>query len=391
MKDLYDIVIVGAGLIGLSTAALFAKSFPKANILLLDRSSKDMLSNPNADGRTTAISLGSKMFYEDHGLWDGNLFKAEKISDIVITRGFQKIHYDSELVNEDAMGYNVDNSLMKKHLYNKNIEFGVEIISEVECIDISSDSDRCTLKLSDGKEINSKLLLACDGKNSKIREMLKIDCISYSYGQRCLAFNIKHDLHHNYVAYERFLDRGPFAILPMYGGYTSSIIWSDESNMVEMAIDLPESEFIKVLKNKMGGVVGDDITLATKPISYTLSANISKKLVHGNIVLLGDSAQSIHPVAGQGFNIGLKGVKILLDRVSKYVNLGMDFNYYGILSGFTREVKIDNYPMICGIDFIVKYLGKRHIIFSSILNTGINIVDRSNTLKRFLINKAMGF
>ena len=395
MSTQYDIVIIGCGLSGLSAAAVLSTIYCDSKILLMDK-----MSPPNKeiifknDGRTTALSRNSKVFYDKYGLWTDISDQATEIRDIVITDGQKPtfIHYDNELIDGLPLGYNIENKLLKDHLYN--------IITNADNVDLRLGQTYNTirtvnniyeLELSSGDILKSKLFIIAEGANSLFREMCNITTFDHWYQQKGMAFNISHSENHNNVAYERFFHEGPFAILPMQGGYKSSVIWSEKSYLSDMIKQLSSEQFLQLLNKKSGNVLGKiSIDTSSNIRTYPLLLKIAKRFHKNNAVFIGDSAHSIHPVAGQGFNLGIMGLETLINRMLSATEIGMDFNSKHILSSFTLDVLRNNISMIISTDLLIKLFGINNPLISKMRTLGIKTVNKSDALKIFFMRQAMG-
>ena len=324
-----DILIVGSGLTGIIAA--YALSSLNQNIIIIDQK-KILLNNKpdfkslQHDTRTTAIAEGSKEFLSKIGLWQ-NLNKfSEPIKKIkVIDRTpNKKIDFFNNKKNSN-LGYIIENSnflsiTLKKLIKKNNIKF----IDQAELKDIKNFKNRINCEFNNCI-ISTKLLIAADGKNSSIRSIKKTKIYKKTYKENALVVNFDHTVNHNNCAYEFFYNNGPLALLPMKKkqNFKSSLIWSNNKNYLESLINADQHLLKEVLQEKISETLGNIIKINSKKL-FPLSAHINYKFYDKQIVYIGDAAHSVHPIAGQGWNLGLRDVKKLYYLIEKHTSLGLE-------------------------------------------------------------------
>ena len=389
--DAYDILILGGGLGGLTCAALLSHS-SDLRIALLEKKSLGELEDFSSDQRTTAISYGSKRVYEEAGLWTSEISQAE-ILDIVVTDGSTNafMHYNHEDIHISSMGYNVTNSSLKKLLF-KRVKQKVTIIPSYDYKEIAwSGHD---VKLLGNTSVSGKLLIIAEGANSRMRSMCNISVFCHEYGQSALSFKITHTNNHDNVAVEKFLPMGPLAVLPAYGGFESAIILTGARDNVDALLMMHKNNkelFEEYLNKQLGeGNPLGKISVPHGISAYPLSIKIAKKLFHNRAVLVGDSAHSIHPVAGQGFNLSIRGIKLLSDMIKYSHNIGLDIGSQTFLSQYQRARLPDIINMALSTDGVVKLFGSSIPIVKMVRSLGMGIIQKSSLLKRRLIRRATG-
>ena len=245
------------------------------------------------------------------------------------------------------------------------------------------------ITLDNQRQITAKLILACDGKFSALREKFSIRTFQKSYQQTALVFNISHTKPHQNIALEKFLPDGPFAVLPLKQDTQSSIVWTVRQDKAEAILQFDEDNFLEQFKKSIGNYLGE-VQITSKPISYNLDLTVANKFYHQRVALIGDSAHSIHPIAGQGFNLGIDDIRLLSDLVTEYIKCGLDIGSEAMLIKYHRKRKFAAYKMIIATDGLNGLFSNKSIILKIARNTGLGLVERTNILKKFFINNAGG-
>ncbi|RYE13548.1 MAG: 2-octaprenyl-6-methoxyphenyl hydroxylase [Rickettsiales bacterium] len=298
-----ETTIVGGGIIGLSIACILAKSGISISLVHLNK-------NTPTDGRSSALSHRSKLLYEKYGIWQFIEKYANPIDSIKIIDDSSDsiVNFPGHIVG-NTLGYMINNNVLTDNLY-----YILKSYDNVSFIDghysnIYNDMYRAQIS-TDNNKINSNLIIAADGKYSSVRRSKNIDCENHDFKQTAIVCNVIHDKNHNNIAYEKFFTTGPFAILPLIGGYSSSIVWVEASKVAKLYLNMSGDEFLYYLSKRFGNFLGD-IKIISPIFSYALSSSHISRYFDNRIAFVGDAAHSIHPLAGQGLNIGLIDVEIL--------------------------------------------------------------------------------
>ncbi|MBA8754605.1 MULTISPECIES: 2-octaprenyl-6-methoxyphenyl hydroxylase [Wolbachia] len=379
----YDVIISGGGLLGLITA--IGLSCNSVSVAVIEKNSLPRVVD---DNRAFAISQGSKKILEKLGIWQFIESEAEPILDICILDAVT-VHYNHKMVGEEPMGYVINNATIWNAI-NNNFLNKLNIYSPHSYKTIACDSGYVEVILDNNQELISSLLICAEGKNSKLPELFSIPTVKFDYKQSSIVFNVKHELHHQNLAVERFFPGGPFAILPMKGGHTSSIVWTEKSEISKMLMDLSEEEFIIELKKRFGSYLGE-IKLEGERKLYPLSFVFAKKLYKGRVLLIGDAAHSIHPVAGQGLNLGIRDVESIIKHVVAAKASGIDVGSSYLLKKISRNRYFDNFTMALATDGLNRMFSNRIFCAKALRNLGLIAVENSNFLKKSFIRHAMGF
>ncbi|WP_374698940.1 2-octaprenyl-6-methoxyphenyl hydroxylase [Wolbachia endosymbiont (group B) of Limnophora tigrina] len=382
----YDVIISGGGLLGLTTA--IGLSNDSVSVAVIEKNSLPRIID---DNRAFAISQGSKKILEKLGIWQCVESEAEPILDICILEGDSPIavHYDHKMVGEEPMGYVINNAIIWNAI-NNNFLNKLNVYSPHSYKRITCDAGYVEVILDNDQELISSLLICAEGKNSKLPKLFSIPTVKFDYKQSSIVFNVEHELHHQNLAVERFFPGGPFAILPMKGGYTSSIVWTEKSGISKMLMDLSEEEFIIELKKRFGSYLGK-VKLEGERKLYPLSFAFAKRLYKSRALLIGDAAHSIHPVAGQGLNLGIRDVESVIKHTVAAKASGVDVGSSYLLKKISRDRYFDNFTMALATDGLNRMFSNRIFCAKALRNLGLIAVENSNFLKKSFIQHAMGF
>ncbi len=387
MKSNSEITIVGAGLIGLSTSLLLEKYNIKSTII--DKNRLKQLNN-SKDTRTTAVSQGSSRIFERIGIWNNLKKYAQPIYQIKVSEGNESdgILFDHRITGEGEMGYIVENKFIRRLL--------LERVSKSKLIDFSDSTIVKNLKSLGSKEVKIEtqngsrkcnLLIGADGRHSQIRELSKIRYIFHDYSQRAYVFNIKHSKNHKGLALERFFPTGPLALLPMntVDKKTSSVVWTVD-NIKNFKNN---NELIQNFNEKYQNFFGKILNYSDIK-TYPLNIYSSLYYFKDNVVLIGDACQAIHPIAGQGFNLGLRDALELAISISEAKELGQLINSNLILSNYSKKRVYDKTLLIGSTHSLNKLFGYKGDLVSRLRTIGLKIFNRSDFLKKKSMLFAMG-
>ena len=391
-----DIVIYGAGFAGLC-AALSLSEYVE-NIIILEPLNEKLYQKISQDDtRTTALSYFTKKFFEKNKLWSKLKTSCGEIRDIDIFDADYlngdsplSLHFKSDFVSDEAMGYIIENKNLKqtllKEIYKKK---NIEIKFDDQILSVNDQANKVCIETKNKKEIDTKLLICADGKNSKLRKLIGIKTKKKDYNQTALTFNIFHEKPHNKIAVERFMPTGPFAVLPMKNKNESSIVWTVKRETADLYLKLNKKDFLQEVA-KRTNLKADKIKIISPILTYNLSLVYCDEYFKNSSVLIGDAAHGIHPIAGQGFNQGVKDIEKLYELISEKTNLGLGFDDESMLSEYQNSRRADNMQMIVATDFFNSLFSNENKILKLGRRVGISAVNKAPKIRDFFIKKAMG-
>ena len=384
----HNIIIVGSGLVGMTLALMLSRQQYK--VLILDKSSKKELLEVK-DFRTSAISQGSSRILKEISIWNKIKNKAQPINEIYVSEGINsnELDFKSEALNEGPLGYIVDNTYLKKIIFKEVLESNfVKFVGGVNIKDIKSNAGSATIFSNKGN-FNAPLIVGADGRNSKTRFFANIKSFFYDYNQVAFVFNISHTLSHQSKALERFFTSGPLALLPMQNNNkkSSSVVWTVDSQLKEKL--LKNKNFSNEFEKKYAEAFGQ-ITKTSKPTIYNLNVVSCYEYFKERVVLIGDACQAIHPIAGQGLNLGLRDSYHLAKIISESLELGLDIGSRYVLKDYTNKRLIDKKLLIQATHRLNQLFSNNSVVIKAIRENGLKIFNKSSFLKKQSMMFAMG-
>ncbi len=388
-----EVVILGGGLAGLSMAAALATA--GVPVVCIDQDSPDRQADGAFDIRTTAIAYASMRVLEGAGVWRHIAADAGPMLDIRIADQFSPlfVHYDhTELAMEGEnrpFGWIIDNKDLRRALFTRAAELpGLVHLAPARAIRVERGRNGATISLADGRTVRARLVVGADGRGSLARESAGIRVRRWAYDQSAIICTIRHSQPHNGVAVEHFLPNGPFAVLPMTEN-RCSIVWSEKTSLVKTYLDLPDDQFIAELDRRSGGYLGT-ITLATGRQAWPLSVLLAERFIAERLALIGEAAHAIHPIAGQGLNMGLRDVAALAEVVVDAHRLGLDVGGPQVLARFQRWRRFDTVLLAAVCDGLVHLFSNNIPPLRLARDLGMAVVNRLPPVKRFFMRHAMG-
>ena len=395
------IAIIGGGQSGLTMAALLGAA--NIDCVCIDRDDPIMQQSEAFDLRTTAISYGSARVLDRAGVWDELLKDGCPIKDIDILDSDSPVllKFLIDDVEQDAFGWIVNNRDMRK-LLQQRIETleSVKHIAPDGAVSFEAHDENIEIKLASGKTIQADLLIGADGRGSFVRKHAGIQTRKWPYNQHAVICTIAHENPHNNVAVEHFKAEGPFAVLPMSddenGGHRSSLVWTEHFDGSQVAKDrsilnLSEEAFNIALNERFPDFYGK-VWLDSKRRAYPLGLEHAVDYIAPRLGLVADAAHGIHPIAGQGLNLGMRDIAELADILIEASgnNPETDFGDKELLEIYQRRRRFDNMMMAAVTDALVKVFGISFPPFRSLRQFGLKSVERLNPVKKFFMKQAMG-
>ncbi|MDA9301951.1 UbiH/UbiF/VisC/COQ6 family ubiquinone biosynthesis hydroxylase [Amylibacter sp.] len=389
-----EILIVGGGLIG--SAMAIALSSIGFDITVVDRQSNQLKKADIFDGRAYALSHASVRMLKALGLWDSIQKNTQPILDIKVSDGRVGegasdwfLHFDHQELEEGPMGHLIEDRYIREAFKasisrSKQIKYiyGSEVVSK------TVDETGVNLNLLDGHVLRSRLLIGCDGRNSKIAKWSDISHFGWDYNQTALVCALSHEKPHLGVAHQFFTPSGPLAILPLPDN-KSSIVWTETKDQANLINTLDDKAYLAAISPVIGDFLGR-ISLVGDRFSYPLGLSIADKFVINRTVLVGDSAHGIHPLAGQGLNLGLKDIAALTEVLALAKRRGENFASKDVLERYQKWRRFDTSAMALATDSINKLFSNDNSILRSIRDIGLGGVNSTPQLRRSFMRHAAG-
>lgn len=393
MTRVYDIAIVGGGLVGL-TAALACAS-KGASVVILDRDDPARHLDAAFDGRASAIAASSFRMYQHLGIANIIGDDAQPITDILISDGETgqaasplTLHFDSRDVGGAPMGYMVENRRLRQALLQAAQDHAhINIIAPVTLSGFERGSKDAVLTLSGQEDISAALIVAADGRNSFCRRQAGIETSAIPYSQKAIVTTVAHEKPHLGVAHELFLPNGPFAILPLTGN-RSSIVWTDTPRAVDAAMALPDEAFAGELARRFGDFLGEVKPCAPR-WAYPLSLQLAENYTDTRLALIGDAAHAIHPIAGQGLNMGLRDAAALADVVGDALFTGLDVGGAS-LETYAQWRNFDNSVLAGATDIFNRLFSNNIAPIKHARRLGLGMINRFKPARAMFIKEASG-
>jgi 2-octaprenyl-6-methoxyphenol hydroxylase len=384
-----ELVVSGGGLVGLTLATACASA--GLDVVVIDRETPPQMVAEAFDGRASAIAFGSQRVLQGIGLWDKIAAEAEPIREIRVADGDSPLflHYDHSELGDDPLGYIVENRVLRRALFARLAELPtLRHIAPATVVSAERKAAGVTVRLDDGRSIAGALLVAADGRLSPLREAAGISAMEWRYKQIGIVCTVHHERPHLGIAVEHFLPAGPFAILPMTGD-RSSIVWTERADLAPRMMALDEAGFHAELAQRFGDFLGK-LTVVGPRWSYPLSLMHARRYVGDRLALIGDAAHVIHPIAGQGLNLGLRDVAALAELIVDSRRLGLDIGNGEMLARYERWRRFDNTTLAVVTDGLNRLFSNSVAPLAAARDIGLALVNRLPPAKRFLMRHAMG-
>jgi len=383
-----DIAVVGGGLGGMPLAIACARAGIRTVVIDRERP-PDMLEEP-FDGRTTAIAFGSRRVLEGIGVWP-HVGHAEPILDIRVTDAGSSLflHYDHRAVGDEPLGWIVENRDLRRALLAAAAEPADLLhLAPATVAGFERDGERVVASLADGRRVRARLLVGADGKNSEVRRWAGIPVLRLPYPQHSIICTVEHERPHGGVAVENFLPSGPFAILPLAGS-RSSIVWTEQAELAERFLALDEPAFTAEVAARFGDWLGPLRVIGQRAF-YKLELMIARRMAAPRAALVADAAHVIHPIAGQGLNLGIRDVAALAELVVDQCRLGLDPGATAMLDRYERWRRVDTLTLAATTDALNRLFSNEVAPVKLVRELGLGLVERIPPLKRLFMQHAMG-
>ena len=413
-----EVLIAGGGMVGLSLAVALADA--GIAVMVVDRLDPAAMKEEAFDGRSSAIARGSQQALSVLGLWQGMAEAASPILDIRISDGhpgsakrggasslFLHFSHRDTAAERPAggvpgnvpLGHIVENIAIRRAcLARVKTLPKLDLRAPAELASVERSAAGVTAVLGDGNTVSARLLVAADGRGSAQRRAAGIAVTEVGYGQTGIVATVTHERPHNGVAHEHFLPSGPFALLPMTDAedaegrkvHRSSLVWTERTHLVPAMLALDDQGFAAELQRRFGDSLGQLALWSARRWSYPLSLLHAERYIDQRLALVGDAAHGIHPIAGQGLNLGLRDVAALAESIVDARRLGLDIGSAAVLQRYQRWRRFDNMALIVATDSLNRLFSSDLPPLRLLRDLGLAAVNRLPPMKRFFMRHAMG-
>lgn len=395
--SLIDVLIAGAGYVGLAAAVALRQARPGLSVAVVDAAPAGVWQK---DGRCSAIAAAACRMLDRLGAWADIAPEAQPILDMVVTDSRTAdpvrpvfLTFDGEVAPGEPFAHMVANRTLNGALRRRAGELGIDIIEGVAVAAFETGPRHVAVHLADGVTIDTRLLVAADGVKSRLRDMAGIKTVHWDYGQSGIVCTVAHERPHDGRAEEHFLPAGPFAILPLKPdekmGNRSSIVWTERTADADRLVAGDALVFETELERRFGLKLGE-ITVADKPRAWPLGLTLARDFVKPRFALAGDAAHGIHPIAGQGLNMGFRDVAALAEVVVEADRLGRDIGGLDVLQDYERWRRFDTVQMGITTDVLNRMFSNDFGPLRALRDVGLGLVERMPRLKDFFIRQASG-
>ena len=387
-----DMLIAGGGYVGLSVAVAVKQAAPHLNIAVVEAAPEQAWKK---DMRASAIIAAATKMLEVFGIWDEIEPEAQPITKMIVTDSKMSdpvrpifLTFDGEVADGRPFAHMIPNVAMVGALRGACERLGIDIRHGLSAAGLKTDDTYIEVSLSDGSTLQSRLLVACDGVRSRLRDFASIKTVTWDYGQSGIVTTVEHERPHHGCAEEHFLPSGPFAILPLRNN-RSSLVWTERTNDANRLVAADDLVFEEELERRFGHKLGA-LKLVGDKRAFPLGLTLARSFVAPRFALAGDAAHGIHPISGQGLNLGFKDVAALAETIVEADRLGLDIGAINILERYQSWRRFDTFRMGVTTDVLNRLFSNDMAPIRIARDFGLGIVDRLPGLKSFFIGQAAG-
>lgn len=387
-----DMLVVGGGYVGLSMAAAVKQAAPHLEIEVYEAAPEDTWKR---DNRASAIIAAASQLLTVLGAWEEIAPEAEPIRSMVVTDSRVGdpvrpvfLTFDGDVADGQPFAHMVPNVAMVGALRKVCDQLGVVIRHGTTAVAFQNEGAAMRVTRSDGEVIRTRLLVACDGVRSKLRDMAGIKTVRWDYGQSGIVTTVEHERPHNGTAEEHFLPAGPFATLPLRGN-RSSLVWTERTEDADRLVASDDLIFEDELERRFGHKLGHLKVVGDKR-AFPLGLTLARDFVKPRFALAGDAAHGIHPISGQGLNLGFKDVAALAETIVEADRLGLDFGALNVLERYQAWRRFDTFRMGVTTDVLNRLFSNDIGPIRIARDFGLGLVERMPRLKSYFIGEAAG-
>lgn len=387
-----DILVVGGGYVGLSVAVAVKQAAPHLSVEVIEAAPEDAWKR---DPRASAIIAAATRMLDVFGIWDDIEPEAQPITRMIVTDSKTSdpvrpvfLTFDGEVEDGRPFAHMIPNIAMVGALRDACAKAGIPIRHGVTATGFKSGVSAAELTLSDGVVLSARLVVACDGVRSKLRDMAGIKTVTWNYGQSGIVTTVEHERPHDGCAEEHFLPAGPFAILPLKGN-RSSLVWTERTEDADALVAADDLVFEEELERRFGHKLGA-LKANGDRRAFPLGLTLARSFVAPRLALAGDAAHGIHPISGQGLNLGFKDVAALAETIVEADRLGLDIGDLNVLERYQEWRRFDTFRMGVTTDVLNRLFSNDFAPIRIVRDFGLGVVDRLPGLKSYFMREAAG-
>ena len=387
-----DMLVVGGGYVGLSMAVAVKQAAPHLDVAVVEAAPADVW---RKDPRASAIIAAATKMLDVFGIWNEIEPTAQPITKMIVTDSKTSdpvrpvfLTFDGEVEDGKPFAHMIPNVAMVAALRGACERLGIDIRHGLGATELKTHDTHVTVTLSDGSALETRLLVACDGVRSKLRDLAGIRTVTWDYGQSGIVATVEHERPHDGCAEEHFLPAGPFAILPLKNN-RSSLVWTERTPDANRLVAADDLIFEEELERRFGHKLGSLKVIGDKR-AFPLGLTLARSFVAPRFALAGDAAHGIHPISGQGLNLGFKDVAALAETIVDADRLGLDIGSINILERYQTWRRFDTFRMGVTTDVLNRLFSNDATPIRIARDVGLGLVDRLPRLKSFFIGQAAG-
>ncbi|MDF2231142.1 FAD-dependent monooxygenase [Albimonas sp. CAU 1670] len=390
-----DALIVGGGLNGPAAALALAQA--GLRVALIDAAEPDERMRPDFDGRAYNLGLASRRFLQVAGVWEAIAPHVQPVAQVVLEdarpgdrAAAALAHFDHDEIDEGPAAQIVEDRVLRPALLQAAMAHPlIALHAPATVLATRRDDVGAEAELSTGEVLRAPVLIACDGRDSRLARAAGILRTGWGYDQTGLVSAVEHERDHGGVARQRFLPGGPFAVLPLPGGRRSSLVWTERTAEAQRIHALPDAEYRAEVEARMGGALGA-VTLAGRRWMYPLKLSVAQAWVAPRLALVGDAAHAVHPIAGQGLNLGLRDAAALAEVLAEAKRRGEDIGVLTVLERYQRWRRFDGVSLALGMDAVNRLFSNDDPGLRLIRDAGVRLATALRPARRAFMREAAG-
>lgn len=387
-----DLLVAGGGYVGLVAAVAVKSAAPHLSVTVVDGAPAGAW---KTDPRASSIAAAATRMLTQLGCWQEIVADAQPITEMVITDSRVSdpvrpvfLTFSGDVEPGEPFAHMVENRVLNTALHNKAAELGIDFLEATSVDQFETGAESVSVSLSNGETIQSRLLIAADGARSRLRDQAGIRTVNWEYGQSGIVCNVAHEKPHGGRADEHFLPSGPFAILPLKGN-RSSLVWTERTSDAERLIREDDFVFDIELEQRFGHRLGA-LKVEGPRRAFPLGLTLARDFIKPRFALIGDAAHRIHPIAGQGLNLGFRDAAAIAEVIVETDRLGLDIGSFAALERYQSWRRFETVQMGVTTDVLTRLFSNDNPAIRSVRDIGLGLVDRVPSLKSFFTRHAAG-